>query len=68
MHDGGAGLTKVGGVVIVELKAVESIAPIHGPKVLTYLKLTGCKLGMLLNFNAALLKNGIKRIVLGFVD
>ncbi|MFC1960211.1 GxxExxY protein [Chloroflexota bacterium] len=54
----------VGGLVIVELKAVEQLAPIHEAQVLTYLKLTGCKLGMLLNFNTRLLKQGIKRIVL----
>lgn len=54
----------VDGLVIVELKAVNQLAPIHKAQVLTYLKLTGCKLGILLNFNTALLKQGIKRIVL----
>jgi GxxExxY protein len=48
--------------VLVELKSVETLAAVHPKQVLTYLKLTGLKLGMLLNFNEALLKNGIKRI------
>ncbi len=42
----------VKGLVIVELKAVDELMPIHDAQVLTYLKLTGCKLGLLLNFNA----------------
>jgi GxxExxY protein len=48
--------------VIVELKTVESILPIHKAQTLTYLKLSNKKLGLLINFNVALLKNGIKRI------
>ena len=48
--------------VIVELKSIESIAPVHPKQVLTHLRLTGLKLGLLINFNEALLKNGIKRI------
>ena len=48
--------------VLVELKSVESLAAVHPKQVLTYLKLTGLRLGLLLNFNEALLKNGIKRI------
>jgi GxxExxY protein len=51
-------------LVLVELKAVESIAPIHKAQVLTYMKLTGCKIGLLINFNVVLLKDGIKRFVL----
>jgi GxxExxY protein len=54
----------VGGLVIVELKAVDELAPIHDAQVLTYLKLTGCKLGLLLNFNALRMRNGIRRLVL----
>jgi GxxExxY protein len=50
--------------VIVELKAVETILPIHITQVLTYLKLTGCRLGLILNFNVPKLQLGIKRIVL----
>ena len=53
----------VGGLVVVELKAVDSLAPIHEARLITYLKLTGCKLGLLINFNVLMLKNGIKRVV-----
>jgi GxxExxY protein len=49
--------------VIVEVKAVEAINDIHLAQVLTYLKLTNCKLGYLLNFNVVQLKSGIKRVV-----
>jgi GxxExxY protein len=55
----------VGGLVIVELKATEKLAKIYEAQVLTYLRLSGCKLGLLINFNVPLLKNGIKRLVLG---
>lgn len=48
--------------VLLELKAVESILPIHEAQLLTYLKLTGIKLGLMINFNTKLLKNGIKRM------
>ncbi len=48
--------------VVVELKAVEKMSPIHEAQILTYLKLSGLKLGLLLNFNEAVLKNGIKRV------
>lgn len=49
--------------VVVELKSVELLAPVHYKQVQTYLKLTGCKLGLLINFNVALIKDGIHRIV-----
>jgi GxxExxY protein len=49
--------------VIIELKSVEMIAPVHPKQLLTYLKITGIKLGLLINFNEALIKNGITRIV-----
>jgi GxxExxY protein len=49
--------------VILELKSVESILPIHEKQLLTYLKITNCKLGFLVNFNSTLMKNGIIRIV-----
>ena len=49
--------------VVVELKSVELLAPVHYKQVQTYLKLTGCKLGILINFNVALIKDGIHRIV-----
>ncbi|MCD4790881.1 MAG: GxxExxY protein [Bacteroidales bacterium] len=51
--------------VIVELKSVENITPVFPKIVLTYLRLTGLKLGLLVNFNVALIKDGIKRIVNG---
>ena len=54
----------VEGKVIVEIKAVETLADIHTAQVLTYLKLSGCKIGLLLNFNTTQLKNGIKRLIL----
>lgn len=49
--------------VIVELKAVEKLAPIHEAQILSYLKLSGRKLGLLINFNVLHLKDGIKRMV-----
>jgi GxxExxY protein len=49
--------------VIIELKSVEKILPVHKKQLLTYLKLTKFKLGLLINFNEALIKNGITRIV-----
>ena len=51
-------------LVIVELKTVDSLLPIHTAQVLTYLRLTQCKLGLLINFNVPKLYYGIKRIVL----
>ena len=48
--------------VIVELKSVETLSDLHFKQVLTYLKLTNLKLGLLINFNVVLLKDGIKRI------
>ena len=51
--------------VIIELKSVETVAPVHYKQLLTYLRLTGLKLGLLINFNEALIKNGIKRVVNG---
>ena len=50
--------------VIVELKSVEKLLPIHQAQLLTYLRLSELKLGLLINFNSALLKDGIKRMVL----
>lgn len=51
--------------VIVELKAVEKLIPVHTAQLLSYLKLSGCKLGYLLNFNVVHMKDGIKRLVNG---
>jgi GxxExxY protein len=52
--------------VIVELKAVEKLAPIHEAQLLSYLKLSGCRVGLLINFNVKVLKNGVRRIVNDF--
>ncbi len=49
--------------VIIEIKSVEKLAPVHSKQLLTYLKLTDLKLGLLINFNEALIKNGIVRLV-----
>jgi GxxExxY protein len=54
----------VEGKVIVELKVVKELAPIHEAQLITYMKLTDCKVGLLINFNVLKLKNGIRRIVL----
>ncbi len=50
--------------LVVELKCVEKILPIHEAQLLTYLKISGIKTGLILNFNCTLLKDGIKRMVL----
>lgn len=54
--------------VIVEIKSVEKILPIHEAQLMSYLKLANCKVGLLINFNVLVLKNGIKRIVNNFPD
>jgi GxxExxY protein len=54
--------------IVLELKAVEQLLPIHNAQLLTYLKLSGLTLGLLVNFNVPLLKDGIKRIANNFVD
>jgi GxxExxY protein len=54
----------VGGLVVVELKSVEALQDIHMAQVLTYLRLTGRKLGLLLNFNETTMRDGVKRVVL----
>lgn len=53
----------VNGLVIVEVKAVEELVPIHEMQVLSYLRLTSCPIGLLVNFNVPVLKNGIRRII-----
>jgi GxxExxY protein len=50
--------------IVVELKAVEQIAPIHKAQLLTYLRLSGHRVGLLINFNAVVLKDGLHRLVL----
>ena len=47
--------------VILELKAVEALAPVHTAQLLTYLRFTGCKVGLLINFNVPVVKDGIRR-------
>lgn len=54
--------------LIIEVKAVEELHPVHWAQVLTYLKLTTNKLGLLVNFNEKLVRDGIRRIANGFVD
>ena len=55
----------VDGCLIVELKSVEQITPVHKKQVLTYLRLANCQLGLLINFNTELIKDGISRVVNG---
>ena len=54
----------VEGKVVIELKAVEALAPIHDAIVLTYLRLSGCRLGLLINFHVPVLKDGVRRFAL----
>jgi GxxExxY protein len=54
---------RVNGKVIIELKSVSALAPIHTSQLLTYLRLTGCPVGLLLNFNVPIMKRGIKRVI-----
>jgi GxxExxY protein len=54
--------------LILELKAVESINDLHLAQLLTYLKLSNCKLGMLINFNVPLFKNGVNRVINGKLE
>ena len=55
----------INSVVVVEVKSVERLAPVHRAQLLTYLKLTGYPVGLLFNFNVELLKNGMRRILNG---
>ena len=54
----------VEGKIVVELKSIGGLGPIHDAIILTYLKLSGHKLGLLINFNVALLKAGVKRFIM----
>jgi GxxExxY protein len=54
--------------VIVEIKSVEVLAPVHKKQLLTYLRLTNLRLGLLINFNVELIKHGIQRVINGFFD
>lgn len=58
----------VADTVVVEIKAVERLLPIHEAQLLTYLKLGGWKVGLLINFNVPVLKKGVRRLVLGLKE
>ena len=53
-----------GGCVLIEIKAIEAFLPIHHAQLMTYLRLSGCRVGFLMNFNVRLFKSGVKRVVL----
>jgi len=55
-------------LVVVELKSVEDVAPVHQKQVLTYLRLSDKRLGLLINFGEVLVKNGIRRVVNGLKE
>jgi GxxExxY protein len=55
----------VEGAVVVEVKSIDAVAPIHEAQVISYLKLSGCKVGLLINFNVLQLKDGIRRFING---
>lgn len=57
----------VDGSIVVEVKSVDALAPIHGAQTLSYLRLSGCKLALLINFNVVLLKDGIPRLIDGHI-
>jgi GxxExxY protein len=58
----------IDGKVIIEVKSVEALAPVHKKQLLTYLRLTDLRLGLLINFNVELVKHGIHRVINGFLD
>jgi GxxExxY protein len=58
----------VGGILLIELKSVEQVAAVHKKQLLTYLRLTNCRLGLLINFGTELIKNGITRVVNGLPE
>jgi GxxExxY protein len=58
----------VSGLVIVEVKATETLAPIHSQQLYTYLRIADCRVGLLLNFGARTMKEGIKRVVNDFPE
>jgi len=58
----------INGCVIVELKSVDKLTPIHDAQLLTYLRLLNCKTGLLINFNVPVLKQGLRRKVLNYYE
>jgi GxxExxY protein len=50
--------------IIIEIRAVDTLSRVHDAQIITYLKLSGCRLGFLMNFNVALFKHGLKRMIL----
>lgn len=56
----------VDGLVAVEVKSIQALAPIHEAQLLTYLRVRGWRLGLLINFNVEILKNGIRRKIMGY--
>jgi len=58
----------VEGKVVVEIKSIEAIGPVHKKQLLTYLRLTDKRLGLLINFHVDLIKNGISRVVNGLAE
>ena len=55
------------GKLLVQIKSVEALNDLHLAQILTYLKLSKCKLGLLINFNSVLFKNGVKRVINGIL-
>jgi GxxExxY protein len=58
----------INGSILVEIKAIHSLLPVHDAQLLSYLKLGGWKIGLLINFNVDLLKQGLRRRVLGLAE
>jgi GxxExxY protein len=54
----------IDGKVIIEVKSVDALNPVHLAQIMTYLKLSGCRIGFLINFDVESLKDGIKRVIL----
>jgi len=58
----------VEGRVVVEIKAIDALLPLHTAQLLSYLRLSGCKVGLLINFNVKMLKDGVRRVVDNFQE
>jgi GxxExxY protein len=54
--------------IIIEIKSIDAMAPVHEAQILTYMKFSGVNVGLLINFNVTILKNGLKRYVLSLVS